>query len=84
MLTVTYSPAEVAARLGCKVDKVLAWVNAKELIAINAATSSKGGKPRWRITPEALADWERSRTTQPRLAPAPRRKRIEQPVKSWF
>ena len=84
MLTITYSPAEVAARHGCKVDKVLSWINSKQLIAINAAASRTAKKPRWRIRPEDLEAFERARTTAPKVATVQRRKRAAAPVKSYF
>lgn len=84
MLSVTYSPKEIAAKAGCKVDKVLAWINSRELIAINYGSSQTGGKPRWRVTAEALEDFERARTTQPAAKPVPRRKRTDTPIKSYF
>ena len=55
----TYSPPQVARRLGCKPEKVIAWIRAGRLQAMNIA--SEGCiRPRYRITPEALAEFEAS------------------------
>ena len=84
MLSTTYAPKDIAQRWGCKADKVLALIATRELIAVNVATNRTGGKPRWRITPEALAEFERSRTTLPKPVAVPRRRRTEYLGKSWF
>lgn len=59
-----HSPADVAAIYGVKVAKVLAWIGANELRAVNVATR-RGGSPRWRISPEALAEFETARQSTP-------------------
>ncbi|WP_397570219.1 helix-turn-helix domain-containing protein [Schlesneria sp. T3-172] len=84
MLTPHYTPKEVAARFRCKVEKILAWIASRELIAIQAGSNQNGGKPRWLISPEALEDFERARTTVPAPKPVPRRRRNPAPVKSYF
>ncbi len=84
MLSVTHSPAEIAIRWGCKVDKVLTLIGSGELVAINVATNRNGGKPRWRISPEALDDFERGRTTQPKLKPVTRRRKTKTEVIKFF
>ena len=80
----TYGPADVAEKYGCKVEKVLVWIASRDLIAINVATNPNGGKPRWRITPEALEDFERARSTRPAPKPIPRTRRTLPPVKKYF
>lgn len=70
----TFSPADIAARYGCKPEKILAWIASGELRALNTGTSLNGKKPRWRITAQALEDFERARTTQPAKEPQRRRK----------
>lgn len=84
MLTVTYSPAEIAERWGCKVDKVLSLIGARELVAMNLATSRTAGKPRWRISPEALEDFERGRSTQPKPKSVTRRRTKDTGVIEFF
>jgi hypothetical protein len=68
-LAPTYSPADVAKRFGVGRDKVMAWIAAGELAALNVATRA-GNRPRWRICPEAIESFERRRAAVPRPAPA--------------
>ena len=84
MLSVTYSPAEIAQRWGCKVDKVLSLIGSRELVAMNLATSRTAGKPRWRISPQALEDFERGRSTQPKPKPVARRRKAKSAVIEFF
>lgn len=77
------APKDVAERYGVKACKVLAWINAGELTAINTATR-RGGKPRWKIRPEALAAFEASRSSRPAPAIPKRRKRTAEPGEIVF
>lgn len=54
---------------------VLAWIRSGELRAIDVSRN-RGGKPRWRVTPEALEAFELIRTPSP---PPPRKRRRKQP-----
>jgi excisionase family DNA binding protein len=56
--------AEVARRYRVSRDKVRTWIRQGELIAINTA-SALCGKPRWVISAEALATFERRRASGP-------------------
>jgi hypothetical protein len=69
------SPPQYAERLGVKPDKVLAWINTGELRAVNTATF-RGGRPRWRIPPDAIIAIENSRAAKPpvRVRRRPREK----------
>ena len=58
------STAEVAAYFGVKVDKVLFWIHAGELRAINTALKPKG-RPRYRILEKDLEDFESHRANHP-------------------
>ena len=58
-------PADVAIKLGVNVSKVLGWIRDGELTAINTSDSDR---PRWRITPEKLAEFERSRSNNSEFA----------------
>lgn len=77
-MTATYTVSQVAERYLVDADKVLGWIRAGELAALNVV-QRVGGRPRWRITAEALAAFEASRAAQPRLKivrrslPAPKR-----------
>jgi transposase len=68
-----YTTADIAARFRVSEDKVRGWIKRGELLAINTA-DVKCGKPRYVVTPEALAAFEQGRgAAEPK--PAPRRKR---------
>jgi excisionase family DNA binding protein len=58
------TPSEVAKKLRVSPAKVRAWIERGELTAFNVADRI-GGRPRWRITPEAFA--ERGRRREARL-----------------
>lgn len=71
------TPPQLAQRLGVSPDKILKWIARGELAALNVASDRKG-RPRWVITPEALAAFERARsncTRQPAAQRARRRPR---------
>jgi len=67
---VKLTPPELAKRLGVSPEKILAWIASGELPAVNVALRL-GGRPRWRIDPADVADFERRRSAQP----VPRRSR---------
>jgi excisionase family DNA binding protein len=62
---------EVARLLRVSEDKVRGWIERGELRAVNCAARA-GGRPRWRVSREALAEFERLRS--PRPTPTPRRR----------
>jgi excisionase family DNA binding protein len=55
------TPPQAAKRLGISPDTVLGFIRRGELKASNV---SKAQRPRYRITPEALAEFEARRTTE--------------------
>ncbi len=57
------TPPEVAKQLRCRASQVLAWIKSGELKASNL---SKGNRPRYRVTPEDLAAFLKSRQPEPR------------------
>lgn len=63
---------EVAQRFRVSQLKVRGWIRAGKLKAID--TAEPGRKPRFVVLPEALAEFERSRSTAP-LPKVPKRKR---------
>jgi excisionase family DNA binding protein len=69
------TPPEVAKRLRVTADKVRAWIERGELAAVNVV-DRLGGRPRWRISAEALAEFEERRTAMGRPA---RTKRAKKP-----
>jgi hypothetical protein len=60
--------SDVAKRYRVGEDKVRAWIASGQLAAVNTATALCG-RPRWVITPEGLAAFERRRAAR---APTPR------------
>lgn len=77
--------AGIAARYGCKVEKVLGWIADGTLRAINTARRSDG-RPRWKIDPAALAEFESARASKPATPQAvPQRRRPSfKGVKKFF
>ena len=73
------SPPDVAKKLGVNPAKVLGWIERGELAAIDVTHNHGTGRPRWRITPEALADFEQTRSSS--TQPSPRQPRRGNHVK---
>jgi hypothetical protein len=69
------SPAEVAEARGIDVHIVLAAIRAGELDATNWARPGSR-RPRWRISPQALQQFEQRRAAK---APPPRQRRQRKP-----
>jgi hypothetical protein len=63
-MTPVYRIKDVAARLMVDPGRVLGWIKAGKLLAIDVSEGS-GERHRWRITPEDLAAFEASRKNQP-------------------
>jgi hypothetical protein len=68
---------DVAHRYRVSPDKVRGWIKQGELPAINTA-AGMCGKPRWVITPEALARFEGGRRAVTSPKPTPRRRKRQQ------
>src|SRR5688572_22621567 len=68
-----YSVAELCARWKIGADKVNAFIRRGELVAVNVATNTSV-RPQWRITPEAVAEFEARRTSAPPPKPVRRRR----------
>lgn len=69
------TPPEIAVERRIRLSKVLAWIHAGELEAINYA-ESPCGRPRWRISRDALDAFDRARSSRNHVTPpAPRRGR---------
>ncbi len=65
---------DVARRYRVSPDKVRAWIARGELRAVNTATALCG-RPRWVVSPDALAEFERRRAGGPPPKPARRPRR---------
>jgi hypothetical protein len=65
-----YSPADIARERGVRLAKVRAWISSGELEAVNvAARSGPGLRPRWRISADALAAFDRVRSSRSAIVP---------------
>lgn len=71
----TWTVKAVAERYGVSQQTVLGWIRAAELRAINVGRTLSAGKPRWRITEDALVEFELLRTPVAPVARTHRRKR---------
>lgn len=68
----TKTTAEVAQQLAVDPGKVLDWIHSGQLVAVNVATNT-GGRPRWRVSQESLAEFLARRKSQ--LPPSTRSRR---------
>ena len=64
-------------------DKVRGWIARRELIALNTADVRRCGKPRWVITPHALAKFQTRHKAEGPPKPVPRHRRPPQ-VKEYY
>lgn len=60
----TITPGDLAERWGISPDKVLNWIRNGDLKAVNVATTMNG-RPRFRITDEAIEDFQTRRQPVP-------------------
>jgi len=76
------TPPELAKLWGIDVQKVLHWIKAGELRAINLATR-RDGRPRYAIDQADIALFEAARAVQP-PAPRVRRRRVDPSIIQFF
>ena len=57
--------ADLCKRYSVTPNTVLAWIRSGSLRAVNVARSASKRRPTWRITAEALAEFENARTPKP-------------------
>jgi hypothetical protein len=74
------TPPELAQRYRCKASKIVGWIRSGELRALDLATRGSR-RPRYRISPEAIAEFERRRSAAP--LPRPIRHRRPPTIKSF-
>lgn len=67
------TPPAYAESRGIGLRKVLAWIEAGELQAVNMA-ASRSGRPRWKISPESIAAFEQARTNPGKATNPPKRR----------
>jgi len=63
-----FTPPEVARERGIRLSKVLHWIHSGELEAVNHATGVLG-RPRWRVSSDALEQFDLARSNRSRIAP---------------
>jgi hypothetical protein len=85
MIEQAVSPRRYANSRNINVSKVLTWIRSGELRAVNLAVRPEG-RPRWKLTPEAIAEFEAKRSSTPPPAPPPRRprRRFDAGVTQYF
>jgi hypothetical protein len=71
----TFSVRDLSKRYCVSEHTILNWIRAGELQAVNVGRLPGAKKPRWRITQEALDQFEAQRTPTPAPLPPRRRKR---------
>lgn len=77
------TPPEVARRFGVASDKVLHWIHTGQLRAVNTAHDPTG-RPRFRVSVEALRQFEESRMTRPPIKRRRRRREAVAAGKEYF
>lgn len=81
-----FTPPQVARSRRVRVGKVLAWIRAGELCAVNCA-QRRDGRPRWRISAGALAAFDAARSNRamaPAVPPPRRKRRGDEGVVEYF
>src|SRR5438876_11015379 len=73
----TFSVKDLTARYRVSQHTILAWIRSGELRAFSVGRRLGTRKPRWRITAEALAEFELLRTAAPPHSQKRRQKRPE-------
>lgn len=70
-----FTVEDLTNRYGVTEHTVLSWIHSGQLKAVNVGRTLAGKKPRWRVTEQALADFEALRTSTPEVTRTKRRKR---------
>jgi excisionase family DNA binding protein len=80
----TYSVKDLEERLGVGEHTILGWIKSGELKAINVGRVA-GKRPKWRISPEALAAFELGRESGgPPVATKTKRKKADPEVITYY
>jgi hypothetical protein len=77
------TPPQVARGWGVSPEKVLAFIRSGELRALNLATRL-GGRGRYRISPDAITEFETSRAVQPAPKKSPRKRKSASSIVEFF
>ena len=78
----TYAVKDLCDRFAVGEHTILGWIKSGELKAVDVSRRL-GGRPKWRITPEALAAFEELRTPTP-PAPRTRKRRSQENVTAYY
>ncbi len=81
--TVWLTPPAIAEELGIRQSKIATWIRSGELIAVDVS-ETRGGRPRWRISREALDSFLLRRQSTPPAEPIRRRRRQDENVIKFF
>jgi hypothetical protein len=65
-----YSPAELAAEMGVHVGRVLRWISAGDLEAVNIGGIARSRRPEWRIAAGKIREFVRRRSSLGRVPAA--------------
>ncbi len=79
----TLTVKDLTERYGVGEYTVLGWIRSGELRAINVGRSLRAGKPRWRITQQALEAFEQLRTPTTAPQKMPRRKQAAEVIEFY-
>jgi len=77
-----HTPPTIARMLGCKPERVIGWIRAGALAAVNL--SDGASRPRFRIAPSALEVFLASRRVQPPVRTARRRRQAAEVIIEFF
>ncbi|APZ91550.1 helix-turn-helix domain-containing protein [Fuerstiella marisgermanici] len=81
----TNTVRQVMEKYGVAQHTVLAWIKSGELKAVNVGVTPSRKKPRWRISDEALEEFEKARTNkQPQKPTANRRNAANENVTQYY
>ena len=83
ILSQKMTPPELAKRYGVEPSKIIAWIKAGELRAVNIATRSTG-RPRYIIDEEDVAVFESRREAKPPVTSARRPRRPAGQPREFF
>lgn len=78
----TFTPADLSERYAVTVHTVLGWIHDGSLRAINVGRKPGAKKPRWRITLEAIEQFESLRASAP--TPRKSRRKVGKPIAMEF
>jgi excisionase family DNA binding protein len=80
----TLSVRDLCERYEVSEHTVLSWIHSGELRAVNVGRRPGAKRPRWRISHQALEQFELARTPTPPPPRARRRKRAESGVIEFY